>query len=155
MCFQLKCPDFPSKISGILDPRIPPFRSSDRAIIRYNISSLTTSYNWYGSTKLTILLNHTVYVMRSNLRFRSGLNIIKYFLPGPPPPVCFKLNIKVVRKPKSEVCFLCPAKPLVKSCLFFLRVLICHRIRVEPEIVTLTLGQWPPGGSYQHTTALY
>ena len=28
MCFQLKCPDFPSKMSGILDPRIPPFRSS-------------------------------------------------------------------------------------------------------------------------------
>ena len=28
MFFQLKCPDFPSKMSGILDPKIPPFRTS-------------------------------------------------------------------------------------------------------------------------------
>ena len=28
MCFQQKCPEFPPKMSGILDPRIPPFRRS-------------------------------------------------------------------------------------------------------------------------------
>ena len=53
MCFQLKCPDFPSKMSGILEPSIPTFRSSGIATTQLN-----STQSWVGLIFLCKNQNH-------------------------------------------------------------------------------------------------
>ena len=70
MCFQKKCPDFLLKMSGILDPRIPPFRRSAHMYVTY-VCSHNNSHECFSRNWLLIFILHNLqsYGYLSNIEF--------------------------------------------------------------------------------------